>query len=95
MAYTGAVRSAWEAIFLLLVLKIPLVYLGLVVWWSVRAEPKPDEGGDGVGAFVPLTPCDWGEKARRRLSPRVPRPFPPVGPHAGRLTAAARARADR
>ena len=31
--------SVWEAIFMLVVLKIPLIYLGTVVWWAVRAEP--------------------------------------------------------
>lgn len=33
----------WEAIFLLLVLKIPLVYLCLVVWWAIRAEPRDEQ----------------------------------------------------
>jgi hypothetical protein len=33
----------WEAVFLLLVLKIPLVYLCLVVWWAIRAEPRGEE----------------------------------------------------
>jgi len=31
----------WEFIFMMLVLKIPIVYLGLVVYWAVKAEPKP------------------------------------------------------
>lgn len=29
----------WEAVFMLLVLKIPVVYLCLVVWAAIRAEP--------------------------------------------------------
>ena len=33
--YTGPV--VWEAIFLLVILKIPVVYLCCVVWWAVRA----------------------------------------------------------
>ena len=37
--------SVWEAIFMLVVLKIPLVYLGAVVWWAVRAEPDPQVAG--------------------------------------------------
>ena len=37
--------AAWEGIFLLLVLKIPLIYLCAVVWWAIRAEPV--EGGSG------------------------------------------------
>ena len=31
-----------QVIFLLLVLKIPLVYLCLVVWWAIRAEPRDE-----------------------------------------------------
>ena len=26
---------------MLLILKIPIVYLGLVVWYAIRAEPEP------------------------------------------------------
>jgi hypothetical protein len=33
--------GAWELIFMLLILKIPMVYLGLVVWYAIRAEPEP------------------------------------------------------
>jgi hypothetical protein len=30
---------AWELIFMLLILKIPVVYLGIVVWYAIKAEP--------------------------------------------------------
>ena len=33
--------EAWELVFMMLVLKIPLVYLGLVVWYAIKAEPEP------------------------------------------------------
>ena len=33
----------WEAVFLLLVLKIPIVYMCLVVWWAIRAEPGDEQ----------------------------------------------------
>ena len=33
-----------EVVFLLVILKIPIVYLCAVVWWAIRAEPKPFEG---------------------------------------------------
>jgi hypothetical protein len=33
----------WELVWMLLILKIPIIYLGLVVWWAVRAEPAPLE----------------------------------------------------
>jgi hypothetical protein len=66
MTYTGPVDSAWEAIFMLLVLKIPLIYLAGVVWWAIRAEPVPEGGSGGECAVVPLTPCGWDEWKRRR-----------------------------
>jgi hypothetical protein len=42
--------ALWELIFMLVVLKIPLVYVGWVVWWAIRAEPEiGTEGGtEGV-----------------------------------------------
>jgi hypothetical protein len=46
---------------MLLILKIPLVYLGVVIWWAVRAEPTPDDGRDTASALVPLTPCGWDD----------------------------------
>jgi hypothetical protein len=33
----------WELIWMLVILKIPVVYLCLVVWWAIRSEPKPLE----------------------------------------------------
>ena len=59
--------SVWEAIFMLVVLKIPLVYLGIVVWWAVRAEPVPGHGGDEADVPAPLAPCGWDEWRRRRM----------------------------
>lgn len=33
--------GALELIFMMLILKIPIVYLGFVVWYAIRAEPEP------------------------------------------------------
>jgi hypothetical protein len=33
--------QAWELVFMMLILKIPVVYLGLVVWYAIKAEPDP------------------------------------------------------
>jgi hypothetical protein len=71
----GVSTTAWEAIFMLLVLKIPMVYLGVVVWWSIRAVPQADTGSDEVGVLAPLTPCGWNAWKRRRPRGGVPRPF--------------------
>jgi hypothetical protein len=80
IAYTRGV--VWEAVFMLVVLKIPIVYLCAVVWWAIRAEPRPEEPAALVPA-VPDTPVGWSP--RERLS-RPPRPGP------GRRPAARRAR---
>ena len=85
-------RTVWEAIFLLLILKIPIVYLCWVVWYAVRAEPKPPPEPALKTATLDLDPRDdW----RPRSQPRHPR----RGPHgAPRRTYARRAdvaRAER
>ena len=76
----------WEFIFMMLILKIPIVYLCLVVWWAVRAEPKPPEP-----ALLPaeLPPPEPRPPWRPRRSPRR-RP----GPH-GAPGLARAARAER
>ena len=90
--------AAWEAVFMLVVLKIPIVYLCLVVWWAIRAEPRPLEGAQVV-AVVPEPdagprPSFW----RRRVWPRRLRPGPhgsPVRRPARAAVYQARARAER
>ena len=59
----------WELIFLMLVLKIPIVYLCLVVWWAVRAEPRPLEGAARLAEPVGPHLSPPG-RFRRRLGPR-------------------------
>jgi hypothetical protein len=57
----------WEVLFMLVILKIPLVYVSWVIWWAVQSEPEVGaEGGPHDGLWMP-----W----RRR--PRPPR----SGPH--------------
>ena len=55
----------WEAIFLLLVLKIPLIYLCFVVWWAIRAEPR----GEEPASVAPVSDTPT----------QPPPPTPPVG----------------
>ncbi|HEV2592023.1 MAG TPA: hypothetical protein VGU02_09025 [Gaiellaceae bacterium] len=33
--------TAWEILFMMLVLKIPIAYLAFVVWYAIKAEPEP------------------------------------------------------
>ncbi len=33
----------WEIIFMLVILKIPIVYIAVVIWWAIKAEPEPED----------------------------------------------------
>jgi hypothetical protein len=61
----------WELIFMMLILKIPIVYLCFVVYWAIKAEPKPPEP-----ALLPVAPGPGPESPRawvaRRRPPRRP-----------------------
>lgn len=61
----------WELVFMLVVLKIPVVYLCAVVWWAIKAEPRPLDGAARVASPKPPPECDW--RARLRDTPHPPR----------------------
>ena len=63
----------WEFVFLMFILKIPIVYLCLVVYWAVKAEPRPPEA-----AHTKAMPDD-GLEPRSPWRPRG-RPGPRRGP---------------
>jgi hypothetical protein len=75
----------WEFIFMMLVLKIPIVYLGLVVYWAVKAEPRPPEP-----ALLPavLPEPEPRPPWSRPIRPRRPR----SGPHGSPVRTFARTR---
>lgn len=61
---------------MLVILKIPVVYLCAVVWWAVRSEPQPQEGAGRLAPVLPRVPgCDW----RRRHDALRRGPHPPRG----------------
>jgi hypothetical protein len=87
-------HSVWELVFLMVILKIPIVYLCLVVVYAIRAEPKPGEGAE----VTPRLGSDdrgpgWS------LHPRRFRPRPHGGPSRtyprAPRTATARSKASR
>lgn len=88
--------SVWEIVFLMVILKIPIVYLCAVVYYAIKAEPKPEAGAAMTAGRGPEE--DPGSGWFRRLHPRRLRP----GPHGGPArtyprtprTAFARARAE-
>ena len=63
---------------MLAVLKIPMIYLGAVVWYAVRAEPRPETGPDEVGVLAPLDPCGWEDWKRTRRRPSLRGPLRPL-----------------
>jgi hypothetical protein len=69
--------SVWEIVFLMVILKIPIVYLCSVIYWAIKAEPEP-ETPVGVTVEVGPDPDDGGPGRRRRRFPR-PRPLRPHG----------------
>jgi hypothetical protein len=85
----------WELIFMMLILKIPIVYLCLVVYWAIRAEPEPPEPAVMPAVLPEPDPGapshDW---RRRRTRRRTLRPRPHGGLSRGYVRAA-RARASR
>jgi hypothetical protein len=63
-------HSVWELVFFMVILKIPIVYLGLVVWYAIKAEPTPEEGA-AVSVRTGPDDRDPGRGSRRpRLLPR-------------------------
>jgi hypothetical protein len=57
-----------ELIFMMLILKLPILYLAGVCYWAIKAEPKPLEG-----ARIPARDDDDPTRPTRR-GPRRPQP---------------------
>jgi hypothetical protein len=67
----------WEIVFMLVILKIPIVYLCVVIWWAITAEPShPDPTEVAVVADTP--PAGGAPWRRGPVRPR------PARPHTGR-----------
>ena len=53
---------------MLVILKIPVVYLCAVVWWAIRAEPLPPEGAARLAPLTSTPPeCGWRTRRARVL----------------------------
>ena len=70
-------HAVWEIVFLMLILKIPIVYLCSVVYYAIKAEPRPEEG---AAVTAQLGNDDPSSGWSRRLHPRRFRPRPHGGP---------------
>jgi hypothetical protein len=78
---------------MLVVLKIPVVYLCAVVWWAIKAEPEPLEGAPSVATLPDGPSCDWRSRHARLLR-RGPLPRGGRGRRPTRPSRAAYARAQ-
>jgi hypothetical protein len=65
----------WELIWLMVIMKIPILYLCWVVYWAIKSEPRPEEPAALVPAEDSPAGDDWRPHRRSR----------PPGPH-GRPT---------
>ena len=74
----------WEIIFMVLVLKIPMIYVCWVVWWAIRAEPVVGSEGE------PAHEINW--TPWRRPDPTRPSRG---GPHGNREAVRAARRRER
>lgn len=64
--------SVWEAAFFLLALKIPVVFVGVVVWRAIRSVPDDHEPGPEVRVPVTDTPPVVPPPQPRRHARRPP-----------------------
>jgi hypothetical protein len=64
----------WELIFLMVIMKIPIIYLCWVVYWAVKSKPEP-EGGEPLGVVAPVPgPAPSRDRGSSRRRPRPMRP---------------------
>jgi hypothetical protein len=71
----------WFSIWFLVILKIPIAYLGYVIWWAVKDPPEPSAGPNyGSAASSGNGGGGAGGAPTRRLPPR-PIPGRRPGPH--------------
>jgi hypothetical protein len=85
-------HGVWELVFLMVILKIPIVYLIVVVVYAIKASPRPGEGAGVTARIGPDEPGGrWSRVRARHFRPR---------PHGGptrtypRVPRAANARAE-
>jgi hypothetical protein len=69
-------HGVWELVFLMVILKLPILYLCAVVYYAIKAEPRPEEGAAVTARIGP----DGPDRGWRRLHPRRFGPRPHGGP---------------
>lgn len=85
-------HSVLELVFLMVILKIPIIYLCFVVYYAIKAAPKPEAG---ASITAQIGPEDGPERRRRRTRPLPRRPHGGPARSYGRTPRTAAARAER
>ena len=62
----------WEALFLLVILKIPVIYLCAIVWWAITSEPEHPAPEAPVPVADTPSPSHWSPRSRRPQDRRGP-----------------------
>jgi hypothetical protein len=68
----------WELIWLMVIMKIPILYLCWVVYWAAKSEPRPEQPAALVVASDDLDPPPWRPR-RVRARTRGPHGRPSRG----------------
>ncbi len=94
VSYTHRMSNeAWALVIMMLVLKIPIVYLGWVVWYAIKAEPEPGVDPHESSSWKPWSrpprPTDPRSTDPRLAGPRSGRRGGPHGRRGGVRTARA------
>lgn len=63
-------RVLWFSLWFLVILKIPILYLGYVMWWAVKDPPEPGFGGASKGIEGTGGGPSWEGNRRRRVPSR-------------------------
>jgi hypothetical protein len=86
-------ETLFEVLFMMVILKIPIVYLCGVVWWACRAEPTPPETARTLAVpHEPEPPAPWFARRLLGRGPRRPGPRGGLPRRAPRREAYARGR---
>ena len=79
----------------MVILKIPIVYLCSVVYYAIKAKPRPGRGEAAPARVWPDGPPPGSDRVRVRSRRRPPRPHGGPSRAYARTARAAYARADR
>ena len=59
----------WELIWLMVIMKIPIIYLCWVVYWAIKAEPRPEEPAHVLSTADDPAPYWYRGRRPRRPGP--------------------------